>query len=698
MTPDASRPSFPRQNARTQRFTLGRPRSFTVSPDGQRVAFIRSRGGDDRVGRLWVLDPSTGEERLAADPATLLGGGDEELSPEERSRRERMREAAGGIVGYAVDADVTRACFALSGRLFVTSLLDGASHELPSTGPVVDPRLDPTGRRVAYASGGGLRVTDVDGSGDRLLVGPTGDGCVVGLADFVAAEELERHRGFWWSPDGERLLVEQYDETPVSVWHVSDPTHPDQVPVEQRYPMAGGANAVLSLWLVALDGTRTEVVWDRDTFEYVSAVHWSDRGAPLVQVLERRQGRALVLAVDPVTGATAVQREQTDPCWVDAVVGVPAWDPDGHLLTVEVVGGRYALCVDGEPVTPEGLQVHSVLSVTTDGVLVAASTHPVEQHVWRWSRAGGLAQVSGDPGVHTGVEAGSTTVLVSAALDQPLPAAVVTRGSDRWTVTSLAEQPVLAPVVELVPGGPDDLRIAVVLPTGWRLGSGPLPVLLDPYGGPHGQRVIASQGAFRESQWFADQGFAVVVVDGRGTPGSPSWERAVRFDVADVVLDDQVTGLHAAAHAFPDLDLGRVAIRGWSFGGYLAAMAVLRRPDVFHAAIAGAPVTDWRLYDTGYTERYLGLPEEHPAAYDRTGLLDDAPGLSRPLMLVHGFSDDNVFVANSLQLSARLTAAGRPHTLLPLSGVTHMASQEDVAENLLLLQVDFLRRALALRG
>jgi dipeptidyl-peptidase-4 len=221
---------------------------------------------------------------------------------------------------------------------------------------------------------------------------------------------------------------------------------------------------------------------------------------------------------------------------------------------------------------------------------------------------------------------------------------------------------------------------------------------MDPYGGPHHASVTHHQGSFREAQWFADQGFAVVVVDGRGTPGSPSWERAVLHDFAGPVLEDQIIGLHAAAHSFPDLDLERVAIRGWSFGGYLSALAVIDRPDVFRAAIAGAPVTDWRLYDTGYTERYLGIPDddvpESLEAYERSSLLGRAPALTRPLQIIHGLADDNVFVAHTLQLSRVLTEHGRPHEVVPLSGITHMATQEDVAENLLLLQVDFLRRSL----
>jgi dipeptidyl-peptidase 4 len=239
----------------------------------------------------------------------------------------------------------------------------------------------------------------------------------------------------------------------------------------------------------------------------------------------------------------------------------------------------------------------------------------------------------------------------------------------------------------------------VLLPTGHRGGGERLPVLMDPYGGPHAQRVLAARGAYLTSQWFADQGFAVVVADGRGTPGrGPSYERAVAGDLATPALEDQVTALHAAASAHPELDVSRVAIRGWSFGGYLAALAVLRRPDVFHAAVAGAPVTDWLLYDTHYTERYLGDPALEPEAYQRSSLLADAPKLSRPLLLIHGLADDNVVAAHTLRLSSALLAAGRPHSVLPLSGVTHMTPQEEVAENLLLLQVEFLRSALGPAG
>jgi dipeptidyl-peptidase-4 len=274
-------------------------------------------------------------------------------------------------------------------------------------------------------------------------------------------------------------------------------------------------------------------------------------------------------------------------------------------------------------------------------------------------------------------------------------------GGTRWVLgrhvfRSVAERPVLMPSVELMAVGATALRAGLVLPRDHD-GESPLPVLMDPYGGPHFQRVMAARDRWLEPQWLADQGFAVIVADGRGTPGrGRGWARAVRGDLAGPVLEDQVTALHEVAAVHRYLDLTRVAIRGWSFGGYLAALAVLRRPDIFHAAVAGAPVTEWRLYDTHYTERYLGVDPDYTdrSAYDGSSLLHDAPTLRRPLLLIHGIADDNVVAAHTLQLSQRLTESGRLHAVLPLTGITHMTPQEAVAEHMLTVQIDFIRQAL----
>ena len=310
---------------------------------------------------------------------------------------------------------------------------------------------------------------------------------------------------------------------------------------------------------------------------------------------------------------------------------------------------------------------------------------------------GTLQQVTEGAGVHSATAGGGTVVVRTASLDTDRAGVTVHHRDGRGEITSHAQSPLVRPRPVVRHLGERRLATAVLLPDGHD--GSPLPVLLDPYGGPHAQRVLQSRVAYATSQWFADQGFAVVVTDGRGTPArGPAWERAVWGDLAGPVLDDQVDALDALARVDERLDRSRVGIRGWSFGGYLAALAVLRRPDVFGAAVAGAPVTEWRLYDTHYTERYLGHPDGYPEHYERTSLLDDAASLRRPLLLIHGMVDDNVVVAHTLQLSSALLAAGRPHSVLPLSGVTHMTPQEVVAENLLRVQVAFLRSSLGVAG
>ncbi|MFB8747657.1 S9 family peptidase [Streptomyces parvulus] len=697
--------SFPKRHARTQRFTLGAPRSFTVAPDGSRVAFLRSGAGTDRANSLWVLDVDEGAERVAADPRALLGGAEEALSPEERARRERSREGGAGIVGYATDSAVELASFALSGRLFTAELRAGTARELSTPGPVIDPRPAPDGRHVAYVARGGLRVVGAEGDGDRALAEADGDGVTWGLAEFVAAEEMGRVRGFWWGPDSDRLLVARVDDTPVQRWWISDPAHPERDPQHVPYPAAGTANADVRLFVLGLDGGRTEVLWDRARYPYLARVHWSGSGAPLLLVQARDQRSQLFLAVDTVSGTTRMVHADEDPIWLELFPGVPWWSPSGQLVRIADEGGARVLAVGERLLTGGQLHLRAVLDVGADDVLVSASAgeeaagpETGEVHVYRVNELG-VERVSQEPGVHTAARSGGVTVLVSATLDRPgARVAVLRDGKPTATVTSYAEDPGLSPRVTLTRGGARAVPCAVLMPTDYH-GDSLLPVLLDPYGGPHGQRVVAAHNAHLTSQWFADQGFAVIVADGRGTPGhSPAWEKSIKDDVAAVVLQDQVDALRALAADFP-LDLDRVAIRGWSFGGYLAALAALRRPDVFHAAVVGAPVTDLRLYDTHYQERYLGDPGEQPDVYRRNSLIDDA-GLvdaaepHRPMMVIHGLADDNVVVAHSLRLSSALLAAGRPHEVLPLSGVTHMTPQESVAENLLRLQVDFLRRSL----
>ncbi len=703
--------SFPRQQARTRRFTLGRPRAFAVAPSGDRVLFLRSSAGDDPVLDLWCFDVDAATERRLVD-ARARGHEETNLTGEERARRERARETAGGIVSYACDRAVTMAAFVLGGDLCTVGV-DGGDLQVEDTaGAAFDPRPSPDGSRIAYCADGGLHVVARGGHSHVVAAEPD---VSWGLAEFVAAEEMGRSRGHWWSPDGTRLLAARVDDRAVPTWWIADPAQPDRPATAHRYPAAGTVNADVSLAVIDVDGReRTDVQWDRDAFPYLAAVDWSSHGPCTLLVQSRDQRAWRVLVVDERSGATRIVEEDHDDRWLELVDGVPTWlDGDRLVMVLDRDDDTRRVVVDGTPVTPPDLQVRRVVAASGDTLFVTASSDPTDVQLYRLEvPVDGpveLERCSVNDGVHDGVVAGDVTVLVAATLEQVSSTTTVLRGEEPVaTLTSHAQRPVVHPNVELLQLGPRGLRAALLRPRHGPAADGDqaLPVLLDPYGGPHAQRVLRARGIYLTSQWFADQGFAVLVVDGVGTPGrGPAFDRAVAGDLATPILDDQVAALEAAAAHEPRLDLSRVAIRGWSFGGYLAALAVLRRPDVFRAGIAGAPVTDWRLYDTHYTERYLGDPADHPEAYRVSSLVgedgtlvDAAPipeGHEPPaLMLIHGLADDNVVAAHSLRLSQALLAAGRPHRFLPLSGVTHMTPQETVAENLLLLQRDFLLESL----
>ncbi len=731
--------SFPRQQARTLRFTLGVPRSFEVSPDGGRVAFLRGRDGIDTATCLWVHEAQEGTERVVADPRAL-GADDENLPPEERARRERLRESGGGIVSYTVDHAFTRAVFTLSGRLFYVDLVGERAEprELPAATPVVDPRISPAGDRVAYVSGGALRVLDIAGAeadhGDRVLAAPDGDGVTWGLADFIAAEEMGRYRGFWWAPDGSALLAARVDESPVGRWYVDDPASPEQEPTALRYPAAGTANAEVRLAALAVPSSAefraagapepVWIDWDREALPYLATAGWTTGpdGSPtaVFSALSRDQRTLTLFGADPVTGLAVETRTEADGVWVELMPGVPAYTGRGDLVWIgrENGTGERRVFVGGRAVSPADVYVRGVVDVDGDRVLYSGSPadRPGDISLWLLDPETGLSSpvelpghgcsASPDADAHSGLRSGrlrgGTLVVQHRSMEFAGVRTLVIREADTETrrgtgsIASFAEAPDLPdPRVEFWRAGERGIPCALVLPSWYRDDLRPLPVLMAPYGGPHAQRVLRARGAFLTAQWYAEQGFAVLIADGRGTPGiGVEWEQEVHLDLASGVLEDQVTALHDAAERFGSLDVSRVGIHGWSFGGYLAALAVLRRPDVFHAAVAGAPVIDWRLYDTHYTERYLGLPQDDPGVYERSSLLDDAAGLERPLMLIHGLSDDNVVFAHTQRMSSALLAAGRRHTVLPLSGVTHSPSDPTVSENLMLLQVEFLRDSL----
>lgn len=674
---------LPAQIVRTRRFTLGVPHQFSITSDESAVLFLRSRSGSDPVTCLWAVDTDSGAERVLADPAGLA---DHEPADQDES----------GVTGYALSDGTGLVAFSLASGLWAVDVGEGRARRLPAEGAVADPRPDPADHRIAYVAGGALRVIEAAGTDDRAVMAADGPEVTFGIGAYTEATSRDGNRGFWWAPDGTALLVARVDSARVAQWYIADPASPAAAPRAIRYAAAGEVNEDVTLWIAGLDGTRTPARWDAVAFEYLVGAGW-DACGPYALVQSRDQRTVQLLEIDPATGQTTVLAEQHDACWVQLIPGLPARTGSGAVVAhVDSAGTRH-LTVGGSAVTPAGLQLREVLGVEDDRVLFIASAEPTQTQLWSYQPGEGARRLSAETGCHDGVRRGGTLVHHDRAAGQPGGRTEVVRaGKPAVPIQSLAERPVLETNVTSLVLGPRELRAAIYFPSWYQPGSGRLPVLADPYGGASTQLVTAELKSHSlVSQWFAEQGFAVVVADGAGTPGrGPAWEREVYGDLFGPVLDDQVTALHEAARRYSDLDLSRVGIRGWSFGGSLAALAVLRRPDVFHAAVAGAGVTDQHLYNTHWRERFLGHPGTFPERYEANSLVSAAPGLTRPLLLIHGLADANVHVASTLRLSSALLAAGRPHEVLLLPGVGHQAMNSSLAENMLWHQVRFLQRHL----
>ena len=687
--------SFPRQSAATRRFQLGAPRSFRITPDAKCVLFLRSDHGRDAVNSLWSYDISSRVEKKIADPRLLLAD-DADIPAAERARRERMRETTAGITSYSIDDSGNRVVFALSGQLFSGEISTEKFSQLNVSGPVIDPRISPDGNHIAFANGKDLMICEFDGSNEVNLTNEASDSASWGLADFIAAEEFSRVHGYWWSPDSESLIVERTDEGPVQTWWISDPALPHKQPQEQRYPAAGTNNATVSLANFTLAGKKTELPWENLDYEYLISVHWQKDHDALITVANRDQQHFITYAV--TSSGLKTVHEVSDHEFVEVIPGQPKWH-NGEILAIvdNRVTDTRELRLGGKAITPIGMQVMGIIDSTDDYVDVIATETAVDRDVIRVGFDGSLTAIAqgGIASATTSVE--DLQVIVESRLDtHSRTYQLVRAGKTEHYFDSLAESPGFKPEVHSIQTGANLVNTAVLFPRDHEFGSKKLPILLRPYGGPHGSQVLNGALSYAEDQWFADQGFVVVIADNRGTPGrGPAWDHAIYQDFVTPVIEDQVAAVQAVAAKYPnDVDATRVGITGWSFGGYLSALAVMERPDVFHAAVAGAPVTEWKWYDTAYTERYLGHPDKYPEVYEQNSLMDRAAELSRPLMLVHGLADDNVVAAHTLALSGELLAHKHAHTVLPLSGVTHMTPQEIVSENLMLLAVEFFKENL----
>ncbi len=687
--------------AATNRFRLGRPRAIEVLPDGSGVLFLRSPARSFE-GSLSFFDAAAGEERVILTAAQLLEGAEEELTAEERARRERMRLTASGIASFRVSSDGATILVPLSGRLFVVERArigePSAVRELESAaGPAVDPRFSPDGTKIGVVRDGDLYVIDVATGAERRLTTKRSDDVQNGLAEFVAQEEMGRMRGFWWSPDGASIAYQETDHAGMERMHILDPMHPEDDAAAWPYPRPGQQNASVRLGVIAASGGATTwVEWDRERYPYLASVSWSS-SAPLTALVQsREQQDAALLAIDPATGAARELLTEHDDAWINLDQTVPRWIQRGTQLlwSTEREGSWQLELRDASgqllrALTPPGFGYRSVIEVdeARGEVWVLASAEPSETHVYRvpLSGEGEPVKVTDEPGEHGAVVARDGSLWVETRETEAGESTVVRRreGEPAGELRHDAEAAPFTPNITFETVGERELRAAIVRPRAFEEGAR-YPVILHVYGGPHHRNVVRAplRHHYLLSQWQADHGFIVVMVDGRGTPfRDRAWERAIDGDFISAPLEDQVDALRALAERHAELDLERTGIWGWSFGGYFSAMAALRRPDVFRAGVAGAPVSEWRDYDTHYTERYLGLPEAEgeEGAYHRSSVLTfavDAPAEDhRPLLIIHGTADDNVYFSHALKLQNALFRAGRPADLLALSGLTHMVPE-----------------------
>ena len=695
----------------TRGFRSGTPASIAIPRDANEVLFLRS-GPRDRVQSLWSFDPRSGAEREVLTGTRLLGGAQETLSREERARRERLRMTASGLSSFQISKDGRRVLIPFSGRLFLMERPGGEVRELGATSllpPADDARLSPEGSQLSLVRAGAMRVLDIATGVERVIARPESAGVTYGLPEFVAQEEMDRFEGYWWSPDSRFLAVQRNDHAGVERLRIMDPSNPTKAPEENPYPRPGMKNddVRLAIYPVA-GGPPVWVQWDREAWPYLCRVLWPDAGPLTIYVMDRRQQAASLLSVDLASGRTAPLLGERDAAWLNLPSGAPYWLADGRsmlwIAEHDDTGPELDLQLPdatSRRLTPIGLHVRELLAVDAVRAVawVLASDEPSETHLWSvdLKKPWKAKRVDSERGLESAVFSPTCALRVRTVSPEQGPTHWRVEGADGkplGELRSVAEAPGLEPVVQWTNVGPDSLRAFIVRPRDFQPGRR-YPVIDWAYAGPHSQRVVRASRRYLLEQWLADQGFIVVTVDGHGTPGrGRKFERAIRGDFIGPAIADHKLALRELCGRYPEMDPARVGAFGWSFGGYYAAQAVLHAPETYRAAVAGAPVVDWHDYDTFYTERYLGVPPLDSAAYQRSSVLAQAATLARPLLVIHGTADDNVYFVHSLKLADALNRANRPWEFLPLPGQTHVVSAPEQVRQVYGRALEFFHREL----
>jgi dipeptidyl-peptidase-4 len=704
--------------------TLMKPK---VAPDGSRVSFLRGKEADRNQLDLWAYDIASGQTRLLVDSKVVLPGA-ETLSDAEKARRERQRIAAmTGIVDYQWSPDARTLLFPLGGELYLYDLGkqgQAAVRQLThGEGFATDAKLSPKGGFVSFVRARNLWVIDLASGRQIQLTRDGSDTIGNGVAEFVADEEMDRHTGYWWAPDDSAIAFARIDESPVPVQKRYEMYADRTEMIEQRYPAAGDHNVTVTLGVIAPQAGAAPRWIDlgRNPDIYLARVDWRDPQRLTFQRQSRDQKTLELIQADLASGRQHTLVTETSRTWVPLHNDLRFLKQGGFLWSSERSGFEhlYRVSEDGRTVTAltsGPWPVDELLAVDEEAGKVyfrAGIDSARESQIYAVPLQGGaLQRLSQAPGMHSASFARNASVYVDSWSSTTTPPQIALFRANGEKIATLVENDLSDPAhpyaryldaqrpVEfgtlIAADNRTALHYSLIKPTGFDPAKR-YPVVVYVYGGPASQTVTDSwpgRGDHLFNQYLAQQGYVVFSLDNRGTPRRGRDFGGALYGVQGTVeVDDQLRGV-AWLKQQPWVDPARIGVQGWSNGGYMTLMLLAKASDTYACGVAGAPVTDWGLYDTHYTERYMNLPGNNAKGYEEARVLSHIDGLRSRLLLIHGMADDNVLFTNATVLMSALQKRGQPFELMTYPGAKHGLSGSNALHRYRLAE-DFLGRCLA---
>ncbi|MGI9252862.1 MAG: DPP IV N-terminal domain-containing protein [Thermomicrobiales bacterium] len=707
---DGKRPIENLDTARLPAPGMNMPASVSFSPDGTQLTYLVSEDSS-LVQQLWAYDIAAGTETILLGIPEDATPGEHDFGFWEQMFRERQRNYTFGVTSYAWGDTGAVLMARRMGEVLVR--IGDAWITLPDSRDWADPQISPDETHIAFVHDGEVHVLDLAdpyGAPRRLTddaspTDPMGDQPITnGLAEYWVQEELGRTTGLWWSPDSSRLLFAQADASAVPRYVIPHQGIPAVSFETTRYARPGDPIARVRLGMVPAAGGEVQWLTEPDDRGYLLRADWTPDGQLVTQWLTRDNTSIILRRIDPMTGESVALFTETLKPWVTATddlrfIREPGGESSDYriLWSSERSGWRELYLYDRDgaelaQVTDGDVRIDGVSAVDARDGWVAVTgwkETPLESQLYRVPLAGGPAeQLTDGPGTHTTAFGAGKTLLADRRHSAAEPPTLTIRERGGKTIGTVATIPdPLLDELDLVP--PEFVEIpaedgsimygALYRPRGLAAGK-KAPVIIAAYGGPGSQRVTDGWTATSDlrPEALGEQGFLVLKLDNRGTARrGREWETITYQRSGEIELRDQLTGVEWLAANVPEADTGRVGIYGWSYGGYMTLLALSRAPEVFKVGAAGSPAVDWHEYDAPYTERYFGLPQDHPEVYTTTSALTDAPNITGKLLLNHGMIDENVHFRHSARLvNEALNPAGVDYEFLVFPEQRHHLRSE----------------------